>query len=78
MDPKCTSGPYCPTEPPPLVTISAAKVEPSPFFVSVEAFSLCAAYIESAGPPQSLMFSHFRTNVIKAAASRSETILERE
>ena len=78
VDPKCTRGPYCPTEPPPLVTISAASVEPSPFFVSVDTFALCAAYIESAGPAQSLIFIHLRNNVIKVAASRSETILERE
>ena len=78
VEPKWTRGPYCPTDPPPLITINAARVDPKPFLVSDAAFSLCAAYIESAGPAQRVIFSHFLNPVIKSAASRSETILERE
>ena len=39
--PKCTSGPYCPTEAPPLAEMKAASVEPNP--ISHQAHCRCGA-----------------------------------
>ncbi len=41
--PKCTSGPYWPTEAPPLAEINAAKVEANPFLWSSWLSGICAA-----------------------------------
>jgi hypothetical protein len=40
VEPNWTRGPYWPTEPPPLITIKAARVELKPFLLSLVAFSL--------------------------------------
>ena len=41
--PKCTSGPYCPTDAPPLAEMKAASVEPNPARTSSSLSVRCAA-----------------------------------
>lgn len=50
VPPKCTKGPYIPTEAPPLIEIKEARVDPNPPFKSSVPALLCAAKIVSAGP----------------------------
>ena len=48
--PKCTKGPYCPTEAPPEIDIAEAKVDNKPASVFGLWEGRCAAKILSAGP----------------------------
>ena len=41
--PKCTSGPYCPTDAPPLAEMKAASVDPKPARTSSSLSARCAA-----------------------------------
>ncbi len=72
--PKWTSGPYWPTEAPPLADINAAKVDPKPFLTSKELFVWCAAKIESGGPCQRSILKSFLIKTIKIAAIKREII----
>ena len=66
--PKCTNGPYWPTDALPDAEINAARVDANPVFVSNPSASWCAAYIESAGPFHFLIPNEYRTSKIKRAA----------
>ena len=57
--PKCTIGPYCPTEAPPAAEKNAAKVLSKPALTFSSLSSRCAAYILSAGPSNFLRFPYF-------------------
>ncbi len=66
--PKCTKGPYCPTDAPPAAEINATIVLDIPVFTSNSLSTRCAANIVSAGPCHDLIPSKFLTVVIKIAA----------
>ena len=72
--PKCTRGPYWPTEAPPLAEINAVKVDPNPFFTSIELFIWCEAKIASGGPCQRSILKIFLIIIINMAANKREII----
>lgn len=67
VPPRCTSGPYCPTEAPPLAETKAEKVDENPVFASSSCDGLWALSMTSAGPWYLEIFKVFFTRIIKNA-----------
>ena len=73
VPPRCTKGPYWPTDAPPLAEINAENVERSPVFTSNSEVGLWALKITSAGPWYLEMFSNLFTKIIVMAAKARKT-----
>ncbi len=73
VPPRCTNGPYCPTDAPPLAEIKAEKVERKPVLRSNSEVGLWALKITSAGPWYHEMFNNLFTNIIAIAAKNRKT-----
>ena len=74
VPPRCTKGPYCPTDAPPLADTKAEKVDKNPVLESRSCDGLCALSITSAGPWYLLIFSVLFTKIInKAEASKNSS-----
>ena len=67
VPPRCTKGPYCPTDAPPLADTKAEKVDKNPVLGSSSCDGLCALSITSAGPWYLSIFNVLLTKIIKAA-----------
>ena len=67
VPPKCTKGPYCPTDAPPLADTKAEKVDKNPVLGSRSCDGLCALSITSAGPWYLSIFSVLFTKIINTA-----------
>ena len=76
--PKWTSGPYWPTEAPPLAEINAVSVEPNPLLISIELLDLWAARIASGGPCHRVILKIFLIIIIRKAANKSDIIGEKD
>ena len=73
VPPKCTNGPYWPTEAPPLAEINAENVERNPVFTSNSVDGLWALKITSAGPWYRDILSDLLTRIIMMAAKNRKT-----
>ena len=71
--PKCTNGPYWPTDAPPLAEINAENVERNPVFTSNSVDGLWALKITSAGPWYRDILSDLLTRIIMMAAKNRKT-----
>ena len=72
--PKWTSGPYWPTDAPPLAEMKAASVDPKPDLISSSLSLRCAAWMASAGPCHRLIPNTRRTTKMAATATSRLTI----
>ena len=76
--PKWTSGPYWPTDAPPLAEMKAASVDPKPDLTSSSLSLRCAAWMASAGPCHRLIPNTRRTTKMAATATSRLTIGAKE
>ena len=76
--PKCTKGPYWPTEAPPLAETNAVSVDPNPRLTSIELLDWCAAKIASGGPCHLVILKTFLIKIIIIAATKSDIIGEND
>ena len=73
VPPRCTKGPYWPTDAPPLAEIKAEKVDRKPVLTSNSVVGLCALKMTSAGPWYLEIFSNLFTKIIVIAAAIRKT-----
>ena len=73
VPPRCTKGPYCPTDAPPLADTKAEKVDKNPVLGSRSCDGLCALSITSAGPWYLSIFSVLFTKIINTAQANKNS-----
>ena len=74
VPPRCTNGPYCPTDAPPLAEMKAENVDKKPVLASSSLVGLCALKITSAGPWYREIFNILFTNNIVIAAKNKKAM----
>ena len=74
VPPRCTKGPYCPTDAPPLADTKAEKVDKNPVLGSRSCEGECALSITSAGPWYLSIFNVLLTKIINTAQASKNNI----
>ena len=73
VPPRCTKGPYWPTDAPPPADIKAENVDRKPVLISNSVVGLCALNMTSAGPWYLDILSNFFNIIIVMAATVRKT-----